>query len=56
MAALKNRRKLAAVRRETEGEHPKNGQSRNTSVPRINEEYITQVFEQSEGRVSEKLS
>ena len=28
--------------------HPRNGQSRNTSVPRINEEYITQVFEEIE--------
>ena len=33
-----------------------NGQSRNTSVPRINEEYITQVSEEIEGRVSKKLS
>ena len=33
-----------------------NGQSRNTSVPRINEEYITQVSEEIEGRVTKKLS
>ena len=37
-------------------EHPRNGQSRNTSVPRINEEYITKVSEEIEGRVIEKLS
>ena len=30
--------------------------SRNTSVPRINEEYITQVSEEIEGRVTKKLS
>ena len=37
-------------------EHPRNGQSRNTSVPRINEEYITQVSEEIEGRITKKLS
>ena len=56
MATLRNKRKLAAVTRETQEENPRNGQSRNTSVPRINEEYITQVFEQIEGRVTKKLS
>ena len=47
---------MAAVTRETQEEHPRNGQSRNTSVPRINEEYITQVSEEIEGRVTKKLS
>ena len=56
MATLRNKRKLAAVTRETQEEHPRNGQSRNTSVPRINEEIITQVSEQIEGRVTKKLS
>ena len=56
MAPLRNKRKLAAVTRETQEEHPRNGQSRNTSVPRINEEYITQVSEEIEGRVTKKLS
>ena len=56
MATLRNKRKLAAVTRETQEEHPRNGQSRNTSVPRINEEYITQVSEEIEGRISKKLS
>ena len=56
MATLRNKRKLAAVTRETQEEHPRNGQSRNTSVPRINEEYITPVSEEIEGRVSKKLS
>ena len=37
-------------------EHPRNGQSRNKSVPRINDEYITQVFEEIEVRVAKKLS
>ena len=56
MATLRNKRKLAAVTRETQEENPRNGQSRNTSVPRINEEYITQVSVEIEGRVSKKLS
>ena len=58
MATLRNKRKLAAVTltRKTQEEYPRNGQSRNTSVPRISEEYITQVSEEIEGRVSKKLS
>ena len=56
MATLRNKRKLAAVTKETQEEHPKNGQSRNTSVPRINEEYVTQVSEEIESRVTKKLS
>ena len=56
MATLRNKRKLAAVTTETQEENPRNGQSRNTSVPRINEEYIAQVSEKIEGRVTQKLS
>ena len=56
MATLRIKRKLAAVTRETQEEHPRNGQSRNTSVPRINEEFTTQVSEEIEGRVIKKLS
>ena len=56
MATFRNKRNLAAVTRETQEEHPGNGQSRNTSVPRTNEEYITQVSEEIEGRVTKKLS
>ena len=56
MASLKSKRKLATVTRETQEEHPRNGQSRNNSVPRINEEYIAQVSEEIEGRVIKKLS
>ena len=56
MATLRNKRKLAAVTKETQEEHPGNGQSRNTSVPRINAEYITQISEEIESRVTKKLS
>ena len=56
MATLRNKRKLAAVTRETQEENLRNGQSRNTSVPRINEENIKQVSEQIEDRVTIRLS
>ena len=56
MATLRNKRKFAAVTREIDEEDLRNGQSRNTSLPRFNEEYITQVSEQIEGRVVKKLS
>ena len=56
MTTLRNKRKLAAVTIETQEEHPRNVQSRNTSVPRIYEEYITQVSEEIEGWVTKKLS
>ena len=47
---------MAAVTRETQQGHPRNGLSRNTSVPRIKAEYISQLFEVIEGRVTKKLS
>ena len=56
MATLRNKLKLAAIARETPEEQPRNGQSRNTSVPRMKEEYITQVVGEIEGRVSKKVS
>ena len=54
MATLRNKGKLAAVTREIQDENPRNGQSRNTSVPRINEEYITQFSEELENRITKK--
>ena len=56
MATLRNKRKLAAVTRETEEQHPRNGQVRNTSVYGIYEDYITQVFEEIEYRFTKNLS
>ena len=56
MAKSTNKQKLAAVSRETQEEHPSNGQSRNTSVARIIGEFITQVSVEIEGRVTKKLS
>ena len=55
MATLRNKRKLAAVSRETQ-EYQRNSQSQNSSAPRITEEYTAQVSEEIEGRVTKKLS
>ena len=55
MATFTNKRKLAAVSRETQ-EYPRNSQSKNTSAPGVTEEYIAQVSEEIEGRVTKKLS
>ena len=55
MATLKNKRELAAVSRETP-ENTRNSQSQNTLDPEMAQEYISQVSEKIEGRVTKKLS
>ena len=55
MAALRNKRKLAAMSRLTQ-EYPSNNQSQNSSAPGFTEEYMAQVSEEIEGRVTKKLS
>ena len=52
----KQQEKVGAVIRVTQEEHPRNSQSPNTYVRIINEEYITQAFEEIEGRVNKKMS
>ena len=37
-------------------EHPRNNMAQNSNVPRSQEDYITQVSEEIEGRFTEKLS
>ena len=54
MATLRNKRKLAAVSRETQ-ENTRNSQSQNTFTPGVTEEYINQISEKVEGRVTKKL-
>ena len=54
MVTLRNKRKLAAVSRETQ-EHSRNSQSQNIIVPKITEEHINQVSDETEGRVTKKL-
>ena len=55
MATLRTRRKLAAVSREIQ-EYPRSSQSQNSSTPGFTGEYIAQVSEEIEGRVTKKLS
>ena len=55
MAILKNERKLAVVSRETP-ENTRNSQSQDTLDPEMAEEYISQVFEEIEERVTKKPS
>ena len=55
MASLGNKQKLETVLRETQ-EIARNSQPQNTFVPGMIEDYITQVSEKIEGRVTKKLS
>ena len=54
--ATRNKRKLAALIRENCEEHPKSNSAQNSNVPRSQEDFITQVSEEIERRVSDKLS
>ena len=58
MATLRDKRKVSALNKENHEEHPRSNQARDTIVPRSQEDYITitQVSEEIEGRVTEKLS
>ena len=55
MATLRNKRKLAAVSRETP-ENARKSQSQNTLDPEMAQEYLSQVSKEIEGRVLKKLS
>ena len=55
MATLRNKRKLAAMARETQ-EYPRNNQSQNSAAPGITEGYTAQVSEEIEERVIKKPS
>ena len=56
MATLRNNGKLAALNKENCEEHPGSNLVHNTKVPRSQEDYITQVCEEIERRVTTKLS
>ena len=56
MATLRNRRKLAAIKRENYEEHPKKSQERETNVATIGEDDNTKVSKEIEVRVTKKLS
>ena len=55
MATLRNRRKLGAVSRETP-EGTRSSRAQNVLGPELAHDYISQVFEEMEGRVTKKLS
>ena len=55
MATLRNKRKLAAVSIETP-ESTRNSRGQNTLDPESTQDYISQVSEEIEGRVTKKLS
>ena len=52
----RNKKKLAALNKENCEEHPRSNLAQNSSAPRLQEDYITQVSEEIEGRVRKRLS
>ena len=52
----RNKRKLAALNKENCEEHPRSNLAQNSGAPRSQEEYITQISEEIEGRVTKRLS
>ena len=55
MATLRNKKKLAAVSRETPDSSRSSG-GRNVLDPELTQDYISQVSKEIEGRVTKKLS
>ena len=51
-----NKRKLAALNKENCEENPRSNMAQNSGAPRSQEDYITQVSEEIEGRVTKRLS
>ena len=56
MVRLRNNRKVATLNKENHEEHPRSSQVRDTKIPGSQEDYITQVSGEIEGRVTKKLS
>ena len=52
----RNKRKLAALNKENYEEHPRSNLAQNSNAPRSQEDYITQISEEIEGKVTKKLS
>ena len=52
----RNKRKLAALNKENCEEHPRSNLAQNSGAPRSQEDYITQVSEEIEGKVTKRLS
>ena len=56
VVTLRNEKKLEAVNKDSQEEHPKNNLSRDTIVLRVSVDYFTQISEQIKKRVTKKLS
>ena len=56
MATVRNTRKLAELNKENCEEHPMSNLAKNSKVPRSQEDYITQISEEIEERVTKGLS
>ena len=54
--ATQNKKKLAALNKENCEEHPRSNLAQNSNVPRSQKDYIIQVSEEIEGRVTKTLS
>ena len=54
--ATRNKKKLAALNKENCEEHRRTNLAQNSNVPRSQKDYITQVSEEIEGRVTNGLS
>ena len=54
--ATRNKRKLADLNKENCEEHPRINLAKDSNVPRSQDDYVTQVSEEIEGRVTKKLS
>ena len=54
--ATRNKMKLAALNKENFEKHPRSNLAQNLNVLRSQEDYITQVSEEIEGRVTKKFS
>ena len=52
----RNKRKWAALNKENCEENPRSNMAQNSGAPRSQEDYITQVFEEIEERVTKRLS
>ena len=52
----RNKRKLAALNKENGEKHPRSNLAQNSNAPRSQEDYITQVSEEIEGRGTKRLS
>ena len=54
--ATQNKKKMAALNKENCEEHPRSILAQNSNVPRSQEDYIAQVSEEIDGRVTKMLS